>query len=342
MGCKGFVTLALAASSVIIASAAQADTKAGIDAWAAGNYPLAVQEWQASVISGDVVAMYHLGQAYRMGKGTAQDLAKAEELFRQAAAQGHAASADNYGLLLFNRGEKKQAMPYLQTAANRGDARAQYLLGLAYFNADTVERDWPRAYALVNLARKQGLEQATSALQQIDSHISAEQREQGLALSTELQARIDGKSPARVASSSPAPAVAGVPKQRLPDPERKAPASKPAAAKLARAEVAPVPAAPKAAAKAKPVAAPKPATAPKAAATGPWRVQLGAFSQAANANAMWNRVKNRPELAGHPRINSAAGNATRLQAGGFPSRAAAMEACARLKAGGFDCLPVSG
>lgn len=336
MGCKRFVTLALAASSVMIASAAQADTKAGIDAWAAGNYPLAVQEWQASVISGDVVAMYHLGQAYRLGKGTAQDLGKAEELFRQAAAQGHAASAGNFGLLLFNRGEKKQAMPYLQTAANRGDPRAQYLLGLAYFNADTVERDWPRAYALVNLARKQGLEQATSALQQIDSHISAEQREQGLALSNELQARIDGKSPARVASSSPAPAVSGLPKQRLPDPERKGPASKPATAKVAKAQAAPAPAAPKAAAKAKPAAA------PKAAATGPWRVQLGAFSQAANANAMWNRVKNRPELAGHPRINSAAGNATRLQAGGFPSRAAAMEACARLKAGGFDCLPVSG
>ena len=35
---------------------------------------------------------------------------------------------------------------------------------------------------------------------------------------------------------------------------------------------------------------------------GKWRVQLGAFGVAGNAEAMWNRVRSRPEIAGHPRL----------------------------------------
>lgn len=338
MGRKRYVALAVAASGLILSSAVLADTKAGIDAWQVGDYMLAVREWQAPADAGDAEALFNLGQAHRLGKGTSQDLVKAEELFAKAAAKGHAPAADNYGLLLFHRGEKKKALPYLRAAADRGDARAQYLLGLAHFNADGVERDWPRAYALVNLARQQGLEAATTALQQMDRHMPADQREQGLALSRTMQGKGDAARPPQMAANSLPPRTVAPP----PPTARTAPAPR------ADSMTTPKTSSPKLAAgtSARPIAPPKAAaTKPAAAkpvATGPWRVQLGAFSQPANATAMWNRVKNRPELAGHPRIDSSAGAATRLQAGGFPSRAAAMEACARLKAGGFDCLPVSG
>jgi uncharacterized protein len=89
---------------------------------------------------------------------------------------------------------------------------------------------------------------------------------------------------------------------------------------------------------------PTPVQPPRAAtvapASGPWRIQLGAFGVAANADAAWNRVKARPELAGHPRINARAGSVIRLQAGGFASEAAAKAACARLTAAGSACIAV--
>ncbi|MFC3592878.1 SPOR domain-containing protein, partial [Novosphingobium piscinae] len=91
---------------------------------------------------------------------------------------------------------------------------------------------------------------------------------------------------------------------------------------------------------ARPAAAkPSPAAAP-APAAGPWRVQLGAFGVAANADALWARVKGRPELAGHPRANVRSGAVTKLQATGFASREAAGRACAALAGAGVSCLAV--
>ena len=69
-------------------------------------------------------------------------------------------------------------------------------------------------------------------------------------------------------------------------------------------------------------------------------MQLGAFGVAANADAMWNRVKGRPEIAGHSRINAKAGAVIKLQAGGYASREAANKACAALTSAGLACLPV--
>ena len=77
-----------------------------------------------------------------------------------------------------------------------------------------------------------------------------------------------------------------------------------------------------------------------AAGTGPWRVQLGAFGQPGNADALWNRLKGRPELAGKPRLNVRAGAVIKLQAGGFNSQATAQAACARLSASGQTCIAV--
>jgi len=91
-----------------------------------------------------------------------------------------------------------------------------------------------------------------------------------------------------------------------------------------------------------PAPAPVPKPAPAPAASGKWRVQLGAFGQPGNADALWSRVKGRPELAGKPRLNVKAGTVTRLQAGGFSTEGEARAACGKLKAAGFDCSVVAG
>jgi hypothetical protein len=58
-----------------------------------------------------------------------------------------------------------------------------------------------------------------------------------------------------------------------------------------------------------------------------------------NAEALWSRVRNRPELAGHGQLLVSAGRLTKLQAGGFASSAEAQAACRRLSAAGFACIP---
>src|SRR6478672_11830312 len=85
--------------------------------------------------------------------------------------------------------------------------------------------------------------------------------------------------------------------------------------------------------------APKPAmtkAAPAPAASGAWRIQLGAFSQRGGAEAMYRGVAGKPALAGRGPFYVAAGGVTRLQLGPFASKAAAAAACGSL---GTACFP---
>ena len=372
------------------AAPAWADVKAGVEAWGTGNYAAAVREWRAPAEAGDPDALFNLAQAYKLGRGVEPDIRKAEELYAKAAARGHLQAADNYGLLLFDRGERARAMPYVSAAAQRGDPRAQYLLGLSYFNADNVPKDWTRAYALVSLAQQAGLTQAASALAQMDKYIPLEQRQQSVALASELAARAEATRNQQLAAADlgvtqpgsrrgPESIAMGSPSKRggsAVSPEAEAAVSASAARQAARgagadytrprvpevsgilaeeAARAPASRSPQQPPVARPVrptpppvqrsasAPPPPAAgpAPAARAAGPWRVQLGAFGVRANADGLWSRVRARPELAGHARINAPAGKLIKLQAGGFASQAAAQQACNALKAAGFSCIPVA-
>lgn len=322
MGRKPLITLILATGGALLASSALADTRAGVDAWSRGDHARAIREWQASAARGDADALFNLGQAYKLGKGYPRDLAKAEDLFARAAAQGHLQASDNLGLLLFQRGEKARAMPYLRAAADRGDPRAQYLVGLALFNGDMVAKDWPHAYALVSLARQQGLAQAGSALQQMDQYIPLDQRQRGAALAAELQVQADATRTRQLAAVDLGADVA----VRKPAPQGPASAGADYASPL-------------------PARTSPPATRPAQTAAKPgsaWRIQLGVFAKRANADALWSRIKARPELAGHQRLDLPAGAVTRLLVGGYPTLAAAQAACGQLRAAGYTCMALAG
>ncbi|GAA3249032.1 hypothetical protein GCM10020258_02790 [Sphingomonas yabuuchiae] len=90
----------------------------------------------------------------------------------------------------------------------------------------------------------------------------------------------------------------------------------------------------------KPVApppAPRPAKpTPARATSGPWRIQLGAFRDRGNADALWQRVRGR--LSGAQPYFVTAGGVTRLQAGGYANRSAAQAACSR---SGQPCVVVA-
>ncbi|WP_225009469.1 SPOR domain-containing protein [Novosphingobium percolationis] len=366
----------LATIAALAATPALADVRAGVEAWTRGDYARAIKEWEGPAAKGDADAQFDMGQAYKLGRGVTPDLARAEQFYRAAAEQGHARAADNYGLLLFQSGRQQQAMPWLEQSAERGEPRAQYLVGVAAFNGDFAPRDWVRAYALLTRAAASDLPQALSGLATMNQTIPLEQRQQGIALSGELQQReararaiqLGGADLAAKARSAPdAPPAAATPVPAAPAPPAQAQpfrvvgehasvkqavpayASEPGRPVVVGAEQAGAVMLPPRTTPRATVAAPVPYTPPtpdmvrvasRPAASGAWRVQLGAFGSKANADALWSKVRARPEIAGHARIDLPAQGVSRLQAGGFANEATASRACAALKAGGLACLVV--
>jgi len=391
---KGLVVAGLLGAAA--SAPALADVKAGADAWGRGDFPAAEREWQPLADKGDPDAQFNMAQAYKLGRGVPQDLTRAEMLYAKAAAQGHLQAGDNYGLLLFQRGQHAAALPYIRAASDRGDPRSQYLLGLAYFNADGVNKDWVRAYALESLAAQPtsgapGLPQAKAALSEMDKYIAIEDRQRAISLATELAAQVEANRqrqlaavdlgtpnppvvttstatpvravptgmagnmrPAQGVIREPAPAAV-MPREPAPRPVLAtaapvglppAPAPRVAAPRPAPMAVAVAEPAPKATPMPapKPTPAPKPALAPKPAphavpVGGPWKLQLGAFGVAGNADALWARVKSMPEIAGHPRANVPVGKVMRLLATGY-SEENAQSACRKLTGAGLSCMAV--
>ncbi len=391
-------------AGVAITAPALADVKAGVDAWAVGDFAAAVREWRGPAAQGDPDAQFNLAQAYRLGRGVEANPKQAEVLYAKAAAQGHLKAADNYGLLLFQDGRREAAMPYLTDASARGDPRAQYLIGLAHFNGDLLPKDWVRAYALLTLSNSAGLPQAGPAIKQMDEFIPRAQREQAQTMAQVLKRDADAlrsvqlaavdlgaelgngtgpNLPVQASTAQPPVVAAASPpimanrNARIPEPIR--PAAVPpsmAAAQAAIEEAARVtgtespanagadyarPVRQAAAAPAPtPKSAPAPAPAPNptsapvqtaaaqtpvfpstnvsATATGPWKVQLGAFSVNGNAEKLWSQLSSRSELSGKTRLIVPVGGLTKLLAWGYPSRGAADQACASLKRSGQGCL----
>lgn len=314
------------ATAGLLAGPALADVKAGVDAWSAGDFARAVVEWQGPAAAGDPDALFNLAQAYRLGLGVEIDNARARKLYEQAASLGHVKAADNYGLMLFQEGEQERAMPMVRAAAERGDPRAQYVLGLSHFNADYAPRDWVRAYALMTLANGAGLPQARDALTQMDNYVPQAQRSQAQSLARQLEAESRSQrsaelAAAELASRPPVPASAPAPV-----PVVAAAVTQPAPVTIA---VAPKPAAAVAAAAAP--AAPQ-------RKQGNWRVQLGSFGVAANADRMWNQIGKHAALAGTKKALVPNGKLTRLLATGFANQAEANRACSALKRDGKACL----
>lgn len=367
------LALAGAVAFVLGAQPALADVKAGVDAWSRGDYALAVREWQGPAEAGDADALFNLAQAYRLGRGVPVDEARAETYYARAAAKGHVQAADTYGLMLFQSGRRELALPYVEDAARRGDPRSEYLLGIAYFNGDLVSKDWVKAYALLTLANSAGLPQAAPALAQMDASVPLPQRQQAAGLAEQMRAAANaargrelaaaelaaGPSEVVTSSSLPVPTPSSPIPRAIPEvavspsvaaaqaavaeatrvtgtaspAEAGADFARPNVA-VARAEPTPTPTPPRQVA----ARTPPPAPAPIRTSSGPWRVQLGAFSVAGNADKLWTQLSRRTELAGKTKLTIPAGRVTKLQAGGFATQAQAESACRALKSAGQDCL----
>jgi len=325
----------LAAGAVLIlAQPALADVKAGVDAWQQGDYAKAVAIWQPLAQSGDPDAQFNMGQAYKLGRGVKTDPSAAIDWYGKAARQGHARAEDNLGLLMFQQGDRAGALPYLQRAAERGEPRAQYIVGTALFNGDLTAKNWVRAYALMTRASESGLAQATASLRQMDKYIPQDQRDQAVAMARSIGqqnnslAADEPRRPAPVMREAPAPVrSAQLPPSASSAPRTAEPAPRPAPAKTAAAKP------PEARPTASKPALPKPAS-------GGWRVQIGAFSAEARARTLWTQLSAKVGgLSGYQPYIMTSGGVTRLQAGPLASSADATRLCSAIKAAGAECMP---
>ena len=317
--------LLIAALVAVAASPLPAQTvRSGIDAWQRADYGAAVAIWRPLAEGGDADAQFNLGQAYRLGRGVAINLAVAKTWFERAAGKGHVDAQTTLGLLLFQNGEQAEGLNWLGKAAEQGEARAMLIYGTALINGDTVTQDPVLGYAYVSRAAAQGLAPARETLHQLDAMLPLADRKKGIALA---------KAKAKAAPPPGSKAARTAAKKATARPEVAA-ESKPIALAVA---VAPLPAG-------KPVSIPKiaparpsPAKSAAAPANGNWRIQLGAFAQRGSAQALFGKLSG--ALGGRQAYYIPVGAIIRLQAGPYASKAEASAACARLK--GQACFPVA-
>lgn len=299
---RALTIMAAALAATLAVPAGAQSVKAGVEAWQAGDFGRATAIWRALADKGDADAAFNLGQAYRLGRGVTASTADAASWFEKAAKKNHLDAQVSLGLLLFDSGDRQNALKWLGLAAQRNEPRAMLVVGTALFNGDGLPRDPVKGYAYVSHAAAQGLQPAKTTLAEMDKVMPVADRQKGVALA------LDKVRTTKPATEKPA-------------------ATKPAPVKVAETKAAaPAPA---------PVAAPKPAIAP--AKAGGWRVQLGAFSTKSAAQGLFGKLAGK--LGGAQAYYVPAGAVTRLQIGPFASRADASAACAKLKP--QACFPVA-
>lgn len=339
----GALWAAIVVSAPACADPGTRDVKAGVDAWQRGDYETAFAIWRPLAITGDPDAQFNLGQAYKLGRGVPPDLLQAETWYRRAALSGHHQAEDNYGLLLFQNGRAAEAMPWLQRSVSRGEPRAQYVVGTALFNGDYLKKDWVRAYALMTRSAASGLVQAADALAQMEMHIPLVDRQRGVEMAREIElavARGEAVS-MQPTSLTPSPLQSKPVTASAVTPKGKSGTHTSTPPSTAVKSPAPVATGQRRAAAASTKSITPANTKSAAMPSGDYRIQLGAFSDKARAEALWLKLKG--QIAGLSNVGPfmiKAGAVTRLQAGPFATRAAADKQCDAVRAAGHPCLSI--
>jgi TPR repeat protein len=133
-----------------------------------------IKRLRGHVKKGKSWAMLMLAQRYRDGVGVKQSDKKAIELYEMAAKRGNASAQYILGLY-YNQGSHglsqsdKRAFALYTLASNQGLAEAQYNLGACYCNGTGVEQSYTKARELFTKAAAQGNEDAINMLKQFDN-----------------------------------------------------------------------------------------------------------------------------------------------------------------------------
>lgn len=136
------------------------DLDKGAEAFQAGDFDTAIEEWLPMAESGNVVFQYNLGLAYvRL-----DDFSEALKWFRLAAAQDFSSAQVDLGVM-YGLGQgvpqsDAEAIKWYRLAAEQGNARGQTNLAWKYYQGQGVAQDYAESVKWYRLAAEQGYDVA--------------------------------------------------------------------------------------------------------------------------------------------------------------------------------------
>jgi TPR repeat protein len=144
-------------------------------AYCIGQYGLvksdkkAAKIWKRAVELGNVEAMTNLAASYHRGVGVKLDKKKAERLYRAAADRGDALAQYNLGLLLYSEERFEEALRYFALAAHQGYTTGEQNLGVCYRVGYGTEVDLGKARYWFERAAAKGNEKAIANIAALDA-----------------------------------------------------------------------------------------------------------------------------------------------------------------------------
>ncbi|MDR9437686.1 MAG: tetratricopeptide repeat protein [Thiohalophilus sp.] len=161
---------------------------------------------------GDADAQYYVANAYEEGRGTEEDMGKAFEWYRKAAAQQHGAAQYKLGVMYENgmgvETDLKQAMEWYKQAAENGNTLARERMNKAAFarSEEAVKKRRIAARKEEQRQREQAEKQRRAEEQKRKQAAAARAREAALREKREQQARARAAQQKQAAAASSKPA----------------------------------------------------------------------------------------------------------------------------------------
>jgi TPR repeat protein len=138
---------------------------------------------------GDLDSMAQIGVMYYWGQGAPMDWDQARVWLRKASERGHRDAQAKLGAMFFlGQGGPRdldESLKWFRRAADQGEPYAQGCMGVMYAVGEGVPRDLLQAYVWLVQAQAGGDDDAAEPLQQVKSHLTPAQIQEGDRLATE-------------------------------------------------------------------------------------------------------------------------------------------------------------
>ena len=155
------LTLLLAIATIGCSNVTEKDFEAGMQAYAKGDFAMAMKKWKPLAEDGNVSAQTNLGVMYYQGRGMdAPNYPEALRWYRIAAMQGYPDAQFNLGLAhMEGKGvarDFKEAVRWYSMAGENGYLQAQIMLADMYLKGQGVAADQKEAAKWYMQAAEQG------------------------------------------------------------------------------------------------------------------------------------------------------------------------------------------
>ena len=129
-----------------------------------GEYERAIPWLENSAEQGYIPALILLGNIFLHGGGVNKNLSMAKKYFRQAADKGDAIAQYNLGMIAVEEGDPEAIVKWLFESSRQGFPLSDYYLGIMHFSGYEVERDFVAAEHYLFKAAQHGFTPAKLTL----------------------------------------------------------------------------------------------------------------------------------------------------------------------------------